>query len=641
MADKLRRTQPITITLGEGEQPSAAKLTAIPNQARTGSYILEKAIGDLWNQSGDAQLGSYPLQISNLARCIGAGATMNPALHYVDQDFLFSEEILGSDVNSGYFKFRPASAAVTFSGTGNGKFTTLMGSKELVVATTQFHVDTTTGEWFTFDTIESADSITAQYVVDISTWVKDDRILPGVIPDPRHATNEFTACRIEDSGSYFLIHLPPRRPLVFTAPDVRPGSYPSSVQDADAANNAGTATATPQTSFWQQYVDVNTLAVTGSAGGNQKFYRYSLPQELVTILGSLTPGDALPSGFLLLWDISARTIVDDAIFSKDGDDLYTLRVTSVSADATLTTNSTADEKASSYNSGGYAIITSGSPVARRLDNLERRMEGHTHTPNDNFTQPVDHEKTINVVPDDSSAIGGAWPISQRGSDPHTNLLDRLGSRVTRDQWKGAMLGPIIMANADVPSGTDYINGALPDNSFEIFFGDTTGPYIKGIPGGVQVGTDLSVDGGLTLDADGDVMTLRTIKVTPTPNQIQNMFSTAIELIPAPGSGKMIVVDKFFSKMDDGGTAYDHANDTILGLKYGTGTSISSSAAWGSMINKSFKGIYDHEDDFLTTLKPATYTSVENQALNVVTDKVGTAVGTSDIDFILTYWIIDV
>ena len=107
MADKFRKTIPLKITFTDGELPEPEKLSALSNQVRNGTDLLEKAMGDLWNQSGDADLNKYPLQIPNLARTLGEAKYMNPAwVPIADTDLLY-EQRLGEDfngLNSGYLK---------------------------------------------------------------------------------------------------------------------------------------------------------------------------------------------------------------------------------------------------------------------------------------------------------------------------------------------------------------------------------------------------------------------------------------------------------------------------------------------------------------------------------------------------------
>ena len=82
MTDKFRSTNPIDISYQNAEQPSSAKMSAQATQSKQGGNLLERAIGDIWGQSGDALLLDYPLQIANIARMIGSSKFLNPALAF-------------------------------------------------------------------------------------------------------------------------------------------------------------------------------------------------------------------------------------------------------------------------------------------------------------------------------------------------------------------------------------------------------------------------------------------------------------------------------------------------------------------------------------------------------------------------------
>ena len=92
MSDKFRKVVPLKITFGDGEEPTSAKLNVGFNQIRTGTALLEKAVGDVWNQSGDI-LENRQLQIPNLARLIGENNYLNPALIPTSASFQYTESI--------------------------------------------------------------------------------------------------------------------------------------------------------------------------------------------------------------------------------------------------------------------------------------------------------------------------------------------------------------------------------------------------------------------------------------------------------------------------------------------------------------------------------------------------------------------
>ena len=103
MSDKFRKVYPLKITFGSAEQPTSPKLTAISEQTRNGLGLIEQAIGDPWNQSGDDILTSFPLFIPNLARMIGQNEYLNPVIYPMDDDFIFTEDI--GDAHQGFNEF--------------------------------------------------------------------------------------------------------------------------------------------------------------------------------------------------------------------------------------------------------------------------------------------------------------------------------------------------------------------------------------------------------------------------------------------------------------------------------------------------------------------------------------------------------
>jgi len=97
----------------------------------------------------------------------------------------------------------------------------------------------------------------------------------------------------------------------------------------------------------------------------------------------------------------------------------------------------------------------------------------------------------------------AWAPSYWPHDPHTGLLSRAGSQASgyeRDKFNNAMLGHLVMANADTSGAENYIDGTLPDNSFRIYFGDVASPSIYGSNSTrVNIDSDLEVLDDLIVD----------------------------------------------------------------------------------------------------------------------------------------------
>jgi hypothetical protein len=480
MVDKARRTAPLAITCTDGEQPTAAKITAINNQLRSATNVLEKAVGDLWNQSGDNLLYTYHLQIPNLARQLGESKYLSPCLYPVDEDFVYVDNIgtKFDNQNDLYLQFKPKTGtSITIVTDATSVLSNSVASRDLVVSAGDYYVDISTGRLISFT--ELASDIQVSYTVDSTEWNTRTDTLPGVIPDPRQA--DFTACRISQSDLTYYIHLPPRVPLSYDHDGGAfdgwslPDRYPPSGDLSD--NYDTTVAATGAKKLWQD----PTYAALGD-----NFYRYSLPKEMKDQIASMTEGDTLPLGFLLLWDKDTGTIVADAVFKRGPDATQEWVFEIESSTVNFSTDATSTEDEVSYNGSGYVVIACGSPVARSLWILNNALINHTHGNDGDFTSPMEHSKLINLNPPTSEYTGNdhdsryptdvpAWAPSRWEHDDHISLLSRAGSPGVstgrhRDVNDNAMLGNLVMASTTVVSGNQLNDSA---NSYGIYFGDPT------------------------------------------------------------------------------------------------------------------------------------------------------------------------
>lgn len=477
--DKLRKTAPLVISFSDGEAPSASKMNAMSNQLRTSTTVLEKAIGDLWNQSGDELTVSYPLQLPNLARMIGASKFLNPSLYPVDEDFIYVDNVGAKyeNQNEFYLQFNPKTlASITVNDDGGGALTTRKDNQYEVDASGDYWVELSTGRVVCFDEIDSDAEI--QYTVDSSSWNNRDYTFPCVIPDPRQ--EDFTGCRISQSGDDYYIHIPPRISLTkdfdggsfdgWSLPDRYPPSgdlsdnYDSSIQAAGSKH------------LWQN---------PSSNALEDSFYRYSLPKEIGDNLSSMAVGDALPVGFLYLWDVSSGTIVADAVFRKTSDD-WIFKVESATVD--FSGKVSTSEAESGYNDTSYSIIACGAPLSRSIWTVTNALMNHTHGNEGEFSSLMEHSKLTGLNPPVSghSDHSGryptdvpAWAPSRWANDDHVSLLSRAGSQggstYNRDINDNAMLGDLVLASTSAVD-ENFLN--ITADSNKIRFGSVSaGPSI--------------------------------------------------------------------------------------------------------------------------------------------------------------------
>ena len=489
MSDKFRKTFPLKVTFGSGEQPSSQKINAVSEQARNALGVLEQAIGDPWNQSGDDVLTSYPLLIPTIARLIGQNKYLNPVIYPMEGDFLFTESIgekyMGR--NEFHLTYKPKAgtvAAITCTGTSiSGNPQT---NERDVDSANEYWVDGDTGRFRSY--LALAGNETISYTVDPTEWIIGDETLPGIIPDPRQAN--FTGCRIEDTGSKYYVHLPPRLPLTLNDDRERPASYPSDLSSEITANSAAD-TSSPQ-KFWQD-ASLNAFTGVGSA-----HYRYAFPKEIQEAIDSadIAAGDELPRGLIYLYDTVNDVLVEDVVFKLplSGNTGYTLEVTSATFD--LAAIAGADETEASYNNSGVILVTCGSPISRTIWSLMSTLFKHKHEKGRTMDTTISHTDLDDTNPPSADYATGdghnsrypthlpSWFASNWSHDQHTSLLSRAGAQGgtrERDKFDNAMLGHLLIANGDTTGGEDYIDSTCDaaGGSFRIYFGDVGGPSLRG------------------------------------------------------------------------------------------------------------------------------------------------------------------
>lgn len=469
MTDKLRRTHPLNITFADGEAPSAAKLTAIATQARVGARVLENAIGDLWNQSGDTLLNSWPLQIPNLARVIGQVKELSPALYPPVNSFTYVDNVglRYQYQNSGYLQFKPATLASVSIVSSGGIWTTRKDTAGELASAGDYWIDLATGRWATYAPIDVTNVIS--YAVDPSAWALTTSTLPSIIPDTRQPT--FTGCRVSSSGGKFYLHLPPRRPLTLTGWE-RPERYPPTT---DISANEATTT-TESKKLWQ--------ASTALALGVEH-YRYQLPKEILDTISSLDVGTTLPTGYLYLWDQGKRTIVANVVFKTSSFGNWVLEISSDTEDFSTKISST--ESQSAYNATSYSLVVVGSPLTRIMHSLQVLLQAGTHSNAGDFTPLLSHSSLTGMNPpmEDYTGHPGTYPLSTTWTpsnyamDDHVYLLSRTGSHgvgsgLERDGSDNAMLGDLVIGST---SADTYSNNITADSNRLYWGGVGIGPHL--------------------------------------------------------------------------------------------------------------------------------------------------------------------
>ncbi len=338
MGDSLRTGVGVMPQFVAGEQPPAAKFTAITSQVRYGLSNIEKAIGDIHDESwpysdpsnsrlttawgrelgvGTALGGAVDryLGIVNLARLIGPAANLNPRMTVMNS--------IEEDIPVGVHEFAlryPQDGVVVFAGDG-GALDTLVASTDLVNGAGDYFVDTN-GRVYCF-TVTSGG--TATYDADPALW-GGGMGYPGgafnVIPDPNQT----------QAGAYAVsVTGPVSGVYTVTLPLISEGQ--SNIDGDDITLDT-----------YDMNYDVQAV----------------LPEGLT---GTFAPGEQIPNGFLLLRDDTTNEVFAGATYTYLDEESFEM------------SNVDLDDQIG--DSDQFSVLTVGTDLTTAVDDL-RRKTFHTH-----------------------------------------------------------------------------------------------------------------------------------------------------------------------------------------------------------------------------------------------------------------------
>ena len=459
MGDQFRQTHPINITFGQGELPTSKKIQQGFAQARDANRLIEKAIGDLWNQGGSSEFETqgYRNYQANLARVIGSTSVINPRVIYNVNPNYNDDISAHAGLTDFYLKYAPDGALILVG--GSTALGTARASRALCQAAGDYYIDG--AHVFTVTPLEAG--ITVQYRAeipgdtdfaggDIGTGVRDfTRPRYNVIPDPMTTGwgGAAVMVQITDAGAgldYWLVDLP--------AMD-------------------GTAGLT-----------TNRSSELSPAGGMLITTRYELP----AVLGAMGPTEQIPTGFLYLWDTTTQSIVSGLTFTRQ---------------SAIQLHASPKQYLAEGNTR-YALITVGLPLAVAVDNLRGLFHQHRHRRTYDAGAgefwadgaEIDHGDLSGLSELSFSASNPFSPIgtltpnlpqSRIKGDYHNGYLHRMGSRqgtegsagFSRDNYDGAMFGPLLLAAITIdpaaPPAPYWLH--LNADSHGIMFGSNSGPYV--------------------------------------------------------------------------------------------------------------------------------------------------------------------
>lgn len=450
--DKLRDGFPIAVQFGAGEQPADAKLNGWANQTQNALNALEKAVGDVFDQSqalgGTNKLSNRDLQIANIGRLIGPASMLSPQiLHDVRiTDFLVSIPV---GVKEFVLPHPPlvSGGASVIDWNASARFTDEKLAADALVDAGDFYVDYNTGRVFTYSITQAGD--TAEYDYD-SIGDSFDNATLNVIPDPNQVTEK---CTITVTTGGFFVDLP------FIKYD----------QDGALATDGSDP----------NYSDTASIHNT-------------LRAQLPSFLTVLTVGDIIPDGFMYIFDQNIGQIVAGAIFRYESQ--TRVKVESVNLEV---------------GSSRYSIMTIGAPLSEILFAVRKLQRTHIHDGSDGGQRLVHASLTGNLY---ESALVDMWGAADAqfqelgyvpsvlAGNQHPQYLMRSGYAAGKDpnNSNNAMRGDLLMGSVS-PVGNDYAN--ISGDSRSVFFGAETGPRLRynNVYDALQLAAkDLMTDGNVTV-----------------------------------------------------------------------------------------------------------------------------------------------
>lgn len=439
MSDKLPKQYKASVDFTDGEAPLSTKMNVLSTAVKAALTNLERAIGDLWDQSYpyfenadtlsqatttliDSNLGNMKkLEIMNLARLIGPASALNPK-HLFDMSDSEKEVTVSVPSGKNYFllKYAPIQLAdLTFSETTPTALITRKSTTDDCVDAGDYYVNSLTGEVFTIT--PTIPSTTATY--DGNSYLGFDWYdlcgYPGasfnVIPDPAQATK----CSLTGpSGGLYRLTLP-------LCTD-------------------------------QEFND-NDSSVTLSASD----LNYNVQLLLPRVLSNLSAGDIIPSNFLMIRNDTTGKIYPEASYYY---------VSQSEIDIGGVTLDTTD---------GYTVITVGTNITQAIQHLQTQMFKLKRGISNTYAIQVD-----NVVgktgPTANTGISGAEPYipSEAPNNHFPQYLHRdgfMGTSYDEDNINDAngMRGDIVLLSKTRTSGS---RNNVDDDSYAVIFGK----YSEGI-----------------------------------------------------------------------------------------------------------------------------------------------------------------
>lgn len=466
MADKKKSGIGLMPTFVDGEQPTAHKFNSIGAQTKRANFIIEKAVGDIWDESwpysnaqletlsmdfiSDVNLNGYldsasygrKLDIASIARLIGPASNLNPLTLSHSNFNALEKQIIEEVVPIGVFSFMLEYlpyGSVTFSDTlifANQKF-----NGASVVADGDYFISSS-GEVFTYTRTRDA-----LYAGEASPSTVTYKVRPinskgmasyvgasfNTIPDPAQLnnTNANSLVITAQSDGKYLVELP-------------------LITDQQFSLKSNTTNL-------QSSTDINTgvqlelpMALTFVCGGSFRRPSGASAEGI--------PGALIPDGFVYLKNHTTGKIYSESTYYYQ--DRRSLKIS-------------LEEEIDLVNHKFY-LITVGTNITSSILNLNRKMALHSHD-RTSGEQPVRANSLSHVL---GEGIRGAYYPSDYRTNHFPQYLHRDGYMpydVSND--KNAMRGDFVIGRKQDEDGntiTSAGNFLGEGSTFKIAFGEGVG-----------------------------------------------------------------------------------------------------------------------------------------------------------------------
>ena len=438
MADKFQKTYKVDFSFVDGEPPTAAKLNAWSKQISNALTLIEKAIGDLWDQSfpyfdssktltqsikkesGEEIGDQKSLEIVNLARLIGPSSALNP-LHLSGLDLgdrVIKTEI-GIDKTFVKLGYAPVSnTSLVFTETTPNSFIVRVTDPSILKDDGDYFIDENTGELFwitpTTETVPLAYTVQPNYDAYASYRGASHNIIP-----PNDQATKCSATGPDVDGLYLV-----------TLPEI-------TFQDT---NDARTSTA-----LTDRHINFEA--------------QLKLPDVLS---GALITGDVIPDGFLFVRDDTDGTLYRSATY-------YYENSTSLSVGG-ATLDTTHD----------FTVITVGTNITQSIQDLNLKLfrlrRGQDTYASLDINSIGGKEGTYNLLETDAEPYGP----SDAPSNHFPQYLHRDGWLANYDDnnindQNGLRGDLVVLSTTRKASGT---RSHLDADSRRVYFGQySTGPHL--------------------------------------------------------------------------------------------------------------------------------------------------------------------